>query len=143
MVGLTLVSAATTFASTPQTARQEAERLARLAPLVPNGRVDHSGPNAAGASGTLSFGTMARVTNLSNGRSTLVTVEDSGPSVVGRVMDVTPKVAERLGMRTGGVAPVLVAPITVPQEDGTMKLGAGVVSTAAGGRPGRAALSVR
>jgi rare lipoprotein A len=65
------------------------------------------------------------VTNLKNGKSAVVLVEDRGPWIVGRVVDVTPKVAGELGIREAGVAPVVVAPIAVPQKDGEVKLGAG------------------
>jgi rare lipoprotein A len=41
------------------------------------------------------------------------------------VVDVTPKVADQLDITKRGVAPVIVAPIAVPQADGSVKLGAG------------------
>jgi rare lipoprotein A len=77
------------------------------------------------ASKTLPLGTVAEVTNLENGRSAKVQVEDRGPFIDGRVVDVTPKVAHQLGMTQRGVAPVVVKPIAVPQPDGAVKLGAG------------------
>jgi rare lipoprotein A len=77
------------------------------------------------ASKTLPLGTVAEVTNLENGRSAKVQVEDRGPFIDGRVVDVTPKVALQLGMMRRGVAPVVVKPIAVPQPDGAVKLGAG------------------
>jgi len=46
---------------------------------------------------TLPFGTKVRVTNTSNGRSVVVTVNDRGPFVRGRVIDVTPAAARALG----------------------------------------------
>ena len=46
---------------------------------------------------TLPFGTKVRVTNTSNGRSVVVTVNDRGPFVRGRVIDVTPAAARVLG----------------------------------------------
>jgi rare lipoprotein A len=83
-------------------------------------------PNTAvAASKTLPLGTTAKVTNLANGRSATVTVEDRGPWARGRVVDVTPSVAERLDLRKDGVAPAIVAPIVVPQPHGGVKLGAG------------------
>jgi rare lipoprotein A len=91
------------------------------------------------ASRTLPLGTRARVTNLHNGRSAEVEITDRGPFVRGRTMDVTPKVAEELGMKTQGVAAVEVAPIEVPQQDGSVKPGAGAVRYDAGasmGSPG-------
>jgi rare lipoprotein A len=46
---------------------------------------------------TLPFGTKVRVTNKSNGRSVVVTINDRGPFVSGRVIDVTPAAAQALG----------------------------------------------
>jgi rare lipoprotein A len=56
---------------------------------------------------TLPFGTMVRVTNQRNGRSVVVRINDRGPFVRGRVIDVTPKAAEMLGF--SGLAPVTLA----------------------------------
>jgi rare lipoprotein A len=132
---------------------RDAEEVALLPPVKPQGaHLDHSGrkqkgrasyyarqfanrkmaggglfdPNSdTAASKTLPLGTTAKVTNLANGRSATVTVQDRGPFIDGRVVDVTPKVAEQLDIRKSGVAPVIVAPIAVPQPDGSVKLGAG------------------
>jgi len=46
---------------------------------------------------TLPFGTKVRVTNKENGRSVVVTINDRGPFVHGRVIDVTPAGARALG----------------------------------------------
>jgi rare lipoprotein A len=46
---------------------------------------------------TLPFGTKVKVTNKSNGRSVVVTINDRGPFVRGRVIDVTPAAARELG----------------------------------------------
>ncbi|PWT92736.1 MAG: septal ring lytic transglycosylase RlpA family lipoprotein [Proteobacteria bacterium] len=46
---------------------------------------------------TLPFGTKVRVTNKHNGRSVVVTINDRGPFVRGRVIDVTPAAARALG----------------------------------------------
>jgi rare lipoprotein A len=77
------------------------------------------------ASKSLPLGTMAKVTNLKNGKTVTVKVEDRGPYVKGRVVDLAPAVAEKLDMGKDGVAPVEVKPVTVPQPDGAVKLGAG------------------
>lgn len=83
-------------------------------------------PNAnAAASKTLPLGTTARVTNLESGKSAVVSIRDRGPYVPGRIVDVTPKVAEKLDMKEEGVAPVEVRPIAVPQPDGSIKPGVG------------------
>ena len=65
------------------------------------------------ASKTLPLGTTAKVINLQNGKSATVRVEDRGPFVAGRVMDVTFKVAQELDIRKHGVVPVEVKPIAV------------------------------
>lgn len=46
---------------------------------------------------TLPFGTMVRVTNVANGRSVTVRINNRGPFVKGRVIDVTPAGAKLLG----------------------------------------------
>jgi rare lipoprotein A len=46
---------------------------------------------------TLPFGTNVRVTNKKNGRSVILTINDRGPFVRGRVIDVTPAAARALG----------------------------------------------
>jgi rare lipoprotein A len=85
------------------------------------------------ASKTLPLGTVARVTNLETGRVALVTIQDRGPYVPGRILDVSPGTARQLGIdRHDGVAKVEVAPIVVPQADGTLKPGEGHQ----GARPG-------
>jgi rare lipoprotein A len=53
---------------------------------------------------TLPFGTKVRVTNQHTGRSVVVRINDRGPFVRGRVIDITPAAAHELGM--SGLAPV-------------------------------------
>jgi len=55
---------------------------------------------------TLPFGTKLRVTNVSSGRSVTVRVNDRGPYVQGRVVDVSYSAADALGMVGKGVAKV-------------------------------------
>jgi len=55
---------------------------------------------------TLPFGTQLRVTNVTTGRSVTVRVNDRGPFVPGRVVDVSYAAAETLGMVGRGVAKV-------------------------------------
>ncbi len=157
--GATLAAAATPPPDSPA-AKAEAEQLAQQPPLSPHAvkGVDHSGRKVQGkasyyahcfdnrkmadghrfnplsnvaASRTLPFGTTAKVTNLENGRSANVKVEDRGPFIDGRVVDLTPKVAQELDMKKRGVTPVVLAPIAVPQPDGGVKLGAGAVEVPA------------
>jgi len=58
---------------------------------------------------TLPFGTRVLVTNLRNGRSATVTINDRGPFVHGRIIDVSAGAAEVLGMRRSGVARVRIS----------------------------------
>jgi rare lipoprotein A len=57
---------------------------------------------------TLPFGTRLQVTNVETGRSVMVRVNDRGPFVKGRVVDVSYSAAEALGMLHSGVADVKV-----------------------------------
>ena len=56
---------------------------------------------------TLPFGTMVRVTNRRNGRSVVVRINDRGPFMRGRVIDVTPAAANALGF--SGLVPVTLS----------------------------------
>jgi rare lipoprotein A len=58
---------------------------------------------------TLPFGTQVRVENLANGRSVVVRINDRGPFVRGRVIDVTKSAAAQLGMISSGTARVRVS----------------------------------
>ncbi|SAK61646.1 RlpA-like lipoprotein [Caballeronia fortuita] len=82
----------------------------------------HMNPQSnAAASKTLPLGTKARVTNLDNGHSEVVEIRDRGPYVKDRIVDVSPKTADKLGIRKDGTAPVEVKPIGVPPPDSAMK----------------------
>lgn len=64
-------------------------------------------PNAlTAAHRSLPFGTKVRVENLSNGHSVIVRINDRGPFVKGRVIDVTKAAAKELGFLKSGVAKV-------------------------------------
>ena len=53
---------------------------------------------------TLPFGTRVKVTNKRNGKTVVVRINDRGPFVRGRIIDVTPAAARALGF--SGLAPV-------------------------------------
>ena len=55
---------------------------------------------------TLPFNTVVRVTNLKNGKSVTVRVNDRGPFVEGRVIDLSPAAARKIDMIRDGVVPV-------------------------------------
>ncbi len=57
---------------------------------------------------TLPFGTYVKVTNLDNGRSVVVRINDRGPFVKGRIIDLSYAAAVQLGMSGPGVVPVVV-----------------------------------
>ena len=85
--------------------------------------MDPKGNNAA--SRTLPLGTTAKVTNVETGKTAVVTIEDRGPYVDGRVVDLSPGTAAKIGLTPRqGVTKVVVAPITVPLPDGKVKVGA-------------------
>lgn len=58
------------------------------------------------AHNTLPFGTKIKVTNVRNGRSVKVVVNDRGPHVKGRIVDVSKRAARKLGLIEAGVVPV-------------------------------------
>ena len=66
-------------------------------------------PNAlTAAHKTLPFGTKVRVTNKNNGESVVVTINDRGPYVGGRIIDLSKAAAHAIRMQNAGVAPVTV-----------------------------------
>ncbi len=66
-------------------------------------------PNAlTAAHKSLPFGTRVRVTNLRNGRSVVVRINDRGPYIRGRIIDLSRRAATVVGMRKAGVVPVRV-----------------------------------
>jgi rare lipoprotein A len=87
----------------------------------------HSRPTANGeiydmyamtaAHKTLPIGTHVKVTNLRNNRSILVRVNDRGPFVSGRIIDLSRKAADELGMARTGVVPVYVEAVQLAKEE--------------------------
>ena len=69
-------------------------------------RFNPSGMTAAHR--TLPFGTKVRVTNHSNGRSVVVTINDRGPFIKGRIIDLSRGAAQVIGMTGQGLARVSV-----------------------------------
>ena len=100
--------------------------------LVTTGRASWYGPGFRGrktASGkifddskftaahkTLPLGTIAKVTNLSNGKSVKVEINDRGPYVDGRIIDLSHAAAHALGMVDRGVAHVEIEPVSDKSE---------------------------
>jgi len=80
------------------------------------------------ASNTLPLGTTAMVTNTKTGQSAHVTIQDRGPFVAGRIVDLSSSTARKIGItQHTGVATVTVAPISVPLPDGNTKPGTGAL----------------
>ena len=62
--------------------------------------------NITGAHKTLPFGTKVTVKNLSNGKTVKVTINDRGPFVAGRIIDLSKKAAQKIDLVQTGVANV-------------------------------------
>ena len=90
-----------------------------------NGKpMDPHGDNAA--SRTLPLGTKARVTNVNTGESAVVTIQDRGPYIKGRLIDLSPATARLIGITPKmGLAMVEVTPIYVPLPGGRVRWGEG------------------
>ncbi len=65
---------------------------------------------------TLPFGSLVRLVHPRTGRSELVRINDRGPFVVGRDIDVSYQVACRLGMQERGIARLRIELLEVPQR---------------------------
>jgi rare lipoprotein A len=89
--------------------------------MADGSRFDPDGINAASKS--LPLGTLARVTNLETNQSAVVRIQDRGPYVDGRIIDLSPRIAQVIGITHKGLAKVAVIPIAVPMPDGTMRNG--------------------
>jgi len=67
----------------------------------------------AGAHKTVPLPARMRVTNLKNGRSVVVRINDRGPFIPGRVIDLTPAAAKKLGYHADGLTEVKVEVLSV------------------------------
>jgi rare lipoprotein A len=70
-----------------------------------NGEIYRAGDVTA-AHKTLPFNTMVRVTNLKNGKSVIVRINNRGPYIKGRILDLSLVAAQRIEMTKAGVVPV-------------------------------------
>ena len=74
-------------------------------------------PNAfTAAHPRLPFGTVVRVTNLGNGRTVKVEINDRGPKVKGRIIDLSTAAARALGMEKKGVTHVQLDAFRADQQ---------------------------
>lgn len=70
---------------------------------------------------TLPFGTMVRVENLETGQSIDVRINDRGPFVKGRIIDLSKKAAQKIGLLDAGVARVQVYPLGSTRQSQSKK----------------------
>ena len=71
---------------------------------------------------TLPFGTRVRVHRADRDESVMVRINDRGPFVKSRIIDLSHAAAVRLGMTEGGVAPVIVEVVASPPFDPRLPL---------------------
>jgi rare lipoprotein A len=86
-----------------------------------NGHVTATGErfnenNLTAASTNLPLGSVVKVTNPENGRSVKVRINDCGPYIHGRSMDLSKRAAQKLGITHHGVAHLKVTPVEVPRD---------------------------
>jgi peptidoglycan lytic transglycosylase len=74
-------------------------------------RLDSVHPTAAHR--TLPLYSLVKVTNLNNGRSVVVTINDRGPVSPRLLIDVSPRAADELNMRSDGIVPVAIEQVAV------------------------------
>ncbi len=100
--------------------------------MADGSRMDPQDDSAA--SKTLPLGTTAKVTNLETGESAVVTIRDRGPHVAGRIVDLTPTTAHKVGIdRHEGVSKVAVTPLSLPPSGAAARTHDGAVDTDAAG----------
>lgn len=66
---------------------------------------------------TLPFGTWVRVTNMRNGKDVIVRINDRGPFIKGRVIDLSKQAAKEIGLMKAGTANVRVEAIDPSSEE--------------------------
>ncbi|TBW37641.1 septal ring lytic transglycosylase RlpA family protein [Siculibacillus lacustris] len=96
------------------------------------GREHNGGPTASGerfdmhaltaAHRSAAFGSRLKVTNLANGRSVVVRVNDRGPFVRSRIIDVSRSAAEALGFIRSGVTRVRLEPAATAEAETAIRV---------------------
>lgn len=79
----------------------------------------YDGQKYTAAHKRLPLGTRVRVTSLDTGKSTLVRINDRGPFVQGRIIDLSRRAARDLGLLKTGVGRVRIEVIELPSSDRT------------------------
>jgi rare lipoprotein A len=101
-----------------------------------NGEIFDSYRELTAAHRTLPFNSVVKVTNQSNGREVDVRINDRGPFVEGRVIDLSWKAAQQIDMVRSGTAPVKLTVI----KEGSGPRGAVPAATASSSSPSGAVL---
>ena len=92
-----------------------AERIPAHTGLTANGEA-YDPAAMAGAHQTLQLPAIARVTNLETGRQALIRLNDRGPANPGRILALTPRAADLLGLPQSGAAQVRVQVESIPSQ---------------------------
>lgn len=71
---------------------------------------------------TLPFNTIVEVTNLDNGKKTTVRINDRGPFIKGRIIDLSQKAAEDIDMVKTGTAKIVLKVIKMPKTAQVMDI---------------------
>jgi rare lipoprotein A len=108
--GFGILIAAISFSSSVMAATQTGIASVYSNEKTANGEYAHASALTA-AHRTLPFGTMVEVTNNETGRSVVVRINDRGPYIRGRVIDLTPAGARAIG--SSGLAPVTLTVLSV------------------------------
>ena len=103
MLGMGILISAISFSSSVMAATETGIASVYSGEQTANGEYAHASALTA-AHRTLPFGTMVEVTNIQTGRSVVVRINDRGPYIRGRVIDLTPAGARAIG--SDGLAPV-------------------------------------
>lgn len=94
--------------------------------------------NMTAAHKTLPMNTMVKVTNLKNSKSIIVRINDRGPFVAGRVIDLSKTGAEKIDMLSAGTAPVLLEVVGF-NGDINEKVASGIPGVKQQGKPSKQA----
>ena len=110
LLGMGILIAAISSSSSLMAASQTGIASVYSGEPTANGEYAHASALTA-AHRTLPFGTMVEVTNTQTGRSVVVRINDRGPFIRGRVIDLTPAGARAIG--SSGLAPVRLTVLSV------------------------------
>jgi rare lipoprotein A len=104
-----LIAAGVSFSSSVPAASQSGIASVYSGERTANGEYAHASKLTA-AHRSLPFGTRVKVTNVRNGRSVVVRINDRGPFIRGRVIDLTPAGARAIGF--SGLTPVKLTAVS-------------------------------